>query len=421
MSRIVRCAVIDHKRTKTFYTFAAGKKDKKADLGRSSMSPRGLPSVLARAGLHRPTWVEVDLGAVRYNFRTLKKRLAPGTQVMAAVKANAYGHGLLEVARALAACGVDHLGVACVDEGIVLRRGGVRVPILNLGALFPQDIGPLLKYDIAATVTDSARTRRLNAAARRLGKKARVHIKVDTGMGRLGFWHDDSDSLIVQLCGLRNLSVDGLYTHFPSADSDEAFTRSQIAVFCSLIDKLTIRGVTIPLKHTANSMAVVGYEAAHFNMVRPGLAVYGLHPKDALLGKIDIRPVLSFKTRIAHLKCIAKGRSVSYGRTFIAPRDTMIATLPVGYGDGYNRLMSNRGSVLIRGRRCPVVGVVCMDQTMVDVSRVPGVRLNDAVVLIGRQKDACIRAEEVAQLCGTIPYEVICWISPRVPRVYLNA
>jgi alanine racemase len=362
--------------------------------------------------------VEVDLGALRRNYRVLKKGLVPGTRVMVAVKANAYGHGLVEVARALVSTGVDYLGVACVDEGIVLRRNGVRVPILNLGAFFPGDIEPLLKYDIAATVTDISLAQRLDAAARRFKKKARVHVKVDTGMGRLGFWHEEADAFIIRLCGLKHLCVDGLYTHFPSADSDEAFTRSQIAVFCSLIDKLTIHGVNIPLKHTANSMAVVGFRAAHFNLVRPGLAVYGLHPKEELVGRLAIRPVLSFKTRIAHLKRVARGRSVSYGRTYIAPRDTVIATLPVGYGDGYNRLLSNRGTVLIRGRRCPIVGVVCMDQTMVDVGPLPQACLNDEVVLIGRQKDEVIRAEEIAGLCRTIPYEVICWISPRVPRVY---
>jgi len=360
----------------------------------------------------------VDLGALRHNYRALKRRLARGTKMMVAVKANAYGHGLVEVSRALVEAGVDYLGVACVEEGIVLRRSGLRVPILDLGAFFPQDILPMLRYDIAATVTDIGMARFLNAAARRMRRKAHVHIKVDTGMGRLGFWHEEADSLIIQICGLKNLSVEGLYTHFPSADSDEAFTRSQIAVFCALIDKLAVRGVTIPLKHTANSMAVVGFKAAHFNLVRPGLAVYGLHPKDELVGRLDIKPVLSFKTRVAHVKRVAKGRSVSYGRTYVAPRDTVIATLPVGYGDGYNRLLSNRGAVLIRGVRCPIVGVVCMDQAMVDVGRLAGVRQGEEVVLIGRQKNAVIRAEELARLCHTIPYEIICWISPRVPRLY---
>jgi len=387
MNGTVRCAVVKKKRAFSFY---------------------------------RPTWVEVDLGALGHNYRVLKRRLAPGTKMMVAVKANAYGHGLVEVSRALVDAGVDYLGVACVDEGIVLRRSGVRAPILNLGAFFVQEIKPMLRHDIAATVTDSAMARRLNAAARRMRKKAHVHIKVDTGMGRLGFWHEEADALIVRLCGLKDLCVDGLYTHFPSADSDEAFTRSQIAVFCALIDRLAIHGVSIPLKHTANSMAVLGFEAAHLNLVRPGLAVYGLHPKEEMVGRLGIKPVLSFKTRVAHVKRVAKGRSVSYGRTYIAPRDTVVATLPVGYGDGYNRLLSNRGSVLIRGVRCPVVGVVCMDQTMVDVGRLPGVRQGEEAVLIGRQKDRIIRAEEIARLCHTIPYEVICWISPRVPRVYIN-
>jgi alanine racemase len=214
--------------------------------------------------------------------------------------------------------------------------------------------------------------------------------------------------------------MEGLFTHFPVADSDESFTRSQIAIFCALVDKLQIRGVRIPLKHTANSMAVVGFKDAHFNLVRPGLAVYGMYPTDELIGAIDLKPVLSFKTRVVYLKDVAKGRSISYGRTHITSKKTKIATLPVGYGDGYNRLLSNKGQVLIHGKRCPVVGVVCMDQTMVDVGRVKDMKVGDEVVLIGTQKNRTIRAEEIARLCGTIPYEVICWISPRVPRVYIN-
>lgn len=367
---------------------------------------------------YRPTWAEVDLSAVRHNVRVLRRHLPPGTRMMVAVKANAYGHGLLKVARTLASDGIDYLGVACMDEALALRRARVRTPILCLGAYFKDDVEVIVRHGVTATVTDLERAKALDRCAGRLKKTARVHVKVDTGMGRLGFWHEDADDLILKLCALKNISVEGMYTHFPSADVDEAFTRSQIAAFCALVERLEIRGVRIPLKHTANSMAVVGFKESHFNLVRPGLAVYGMHPKDELLGHLDLKPVMSFHTKIAYLKKVLPGRSISYGRTHVTGRPTLIATLPVGYGDGYNRQLSNRGRVLVRGQACPIVGTVCMDQTMIDVGAVADVRLGDEVVLIGRQGAEAIPAEEIARLCHTIPYEVICWISPRVPRVY---
>jgi alanine racemase len=303
---------------------------------------------------YRPTWAEVDLRAVRHNVRVLRRHLPRGTRMMVAVKANAYGHGLLEVSKALAAGGIDYLGVACMDEAVALRSARVKTPILCLGAYFKDDVEAIVRHDVTATVIDLNRAKALDRCARRLHKCARVHVKVDTGMGRLGLWHEDADDLILKLCALKNLSIEGIYTHFPSADVDEAFTRSQIAAFCALVERLEIRGVRIPLKHTANSMAVVGFKEAHFNLVRPGLAVYGMHPKDELLGRLDLAPVMSFHTKIAYLKNVAPGRSISYGRTHVTGSPTLIATLPVGYGDGYNRQLSNRGHVLVRGKMCPI-------------------------------------------------------------------
>jgi alanine racemase len=369
---------------------------------------------------YRPTWVEVDLAAVRHNYLALRKKLPSGTKMMVAVKANAYGHGLVPVAEKLVACGADYLGVACMDEALILRQSGIKTPILNLGAFLKGDATAMVAHDISATVADVASAKLLDAAAHRLKKMARVHIKVDTGMGRIGCWYEEADEMVFKLCSLANLDIEGLFTHFPVADTDEAFTRSQIAMFCALVDKLQIKGIQIPLKHTANSMAVVGFKGAHFNLVRPGLAVYGMHPKEDFSEAIDLKPVLSFRTRIVYLKDVAKGRSISYGRTHITTKKTKIATLPVGYGDGYNRLLSNKGQVLIRGKLCPVVGVVCMDQTMIDVGHLKEVALEDEVILIGSQGNKIIRAEDIARQCNTIPYEVICWISPRVPRVYRN-
>lgn len=369
---------------------------------------------------YRPTWVEVDLGALAANLRVMRRHLKPSTKIMAAVKANAYGHGIIEVSRRLIESGVDYLGVACLDEAMILRRHQLAAPILILGAFFKSDVDEVLRQDVVVTVSDLSAAQALDKACARRKKRARIHVKVDTGMGRLGVWHEEADSFILKLCALKNLEIEGIYTHFPSADSDEAFTNSQIAAFCALVKRLSIRGVQIPIKHCANSMAVMGFKEAHFNLVRPGLALYGLTPKENLPSGLALKPVLSFKTRVAYVKRLKKGRSVSYGRTFIAQHALRLATLPVGYGDGYNRRLSNLGRVLIRGRSRPVVGVVCMDQTMVDGSAFGGVEVGEEVILIGSQGKEQIRVEEIAKLCATIPYEVVCWISPRVPRIYKN-
>jgi len=375
---------------------------------------------MKNTNFYRQTWVQIDLAAVKNNYGVLKQRLPAHTKMMVAVKANAYGHGIVEISRKLIECGVDYLGVACLDEALVLRKDSITKPILMLGAFLKGDAEAIVENDVTATVTDLDLARRLDFLAKRLRKKVKVHVKIDTGMGRIGIWHKEADDFIVRLCNLKNLLVEGVYTHFPSADSDEKFTKSQIAVFCALVDKLVFKGVQIPLKHLANSMAVVGFKDSYFNLVRPGLAVYGLHPKEELLGKINLKPVLSFKTKVVYLKRAKKGMSISYGRTHVVSKDTTIATLPVGYGDGYNRLLSNKGHVLIGGHCCPVVGRVCMDQTMVDVGSLKNIHVEDEAVLIGSQKGRLIRAEDIACLCYTIPYEVVCWISPRVPRVYIN-
>lgn len=375
---------------------------------------------MQKKGFFRQTWVEVDLSSLEHNYRAIRSHLSKNIKVMAAVKANAYGHGIVEVSRKLDKCGIDYFGVASIEEALSIRRAGIKRPILNLGVYLKGDLDAILENDIISTVTDYELAKKLDRTARKKKKKARVHIKIDTGMGRLGIWHKEAEEFVLKLCSLRNIDAEGIYTHFPSADSDEEFTRSQISVFCSIISKLSVKGIEIPVKHLANSMAVVGFQDSHFNLVRPGLALYGLHPKYELLGKINLKPVLSFKSKIAFLKSVDKGRSISYGRTYVTEKDSVIATLPVGYGDGYNRLLSNHGRVLIGGQFCNVTGVVCMDQTMVDVTGLKKVSVEDEVVLIGSQGKNIIRAEDIARQCRTIPYEVVCWISPRVPRFYIG-
>lgn len=374
------------------------------------------------AEFYRPTWAEVDLGAIEYNFRQLKQIVGKKTKVLAAVKADAYGHGLYGVSKRLEACKVDYLGVASVDEAIELREKGIRSPVIVLSAILKSEARPMVEYDITATIADISFAKFLNSVSKNAKRPTKVHVKVDTGMGRLGVWHDEADSFVREVAALPHLELEGIYTHFPVAEElDDPFTDEQLALFNLLIERLAKERIRISYRHAANSMALVSRRHSHLNLVRPGLMIYGLHPSPCSVDMVKLKPALSFKTKIVFLKRARAGRSISYGRTHITKRETTIATLAVGYGDGYNRLLSNKASVLIRGVRAPVIGRVCMDQTMVDVGDVKGVAVGDEVVLIGAQGKEKISAEELARLCSTIPYEITCWISRRVPRIYIKA
>ena len=263
--------------------------------------------------------------------------------------------------------------------------------------------------------------RAINKVAPKLNRKARVHIKVDTGMGRIGVWHEEAFDFVREVTNLKNIFVEGLYTHFSIAGRDKFFTNYQIDSFTSLLKDLKLLDIEIPYRHAANSIAAVNLKKSHLNLVRPGIVMYGMYPKRSFVRKLRLAPSLSLKTRIVFLKKTPAGRSISYGRTYITQRPTIIATLPIGYADGYGRILSNRAKVLVRGQRAPVVGKVTMDQTMIDVGHIEGVSLGDEVVLIGRQGDGEIRCEELARLAGTIPYEIVCSISGRVPRIYRNS
>ncbi|OIO37667.1 MAG: alanine racemase [Candidatus Omnitrophica bacterium CG1_02_49_10] len=368
----------------------------------------------------RPTWAEVDLSAIRHNFSAIKKLVAPGTKTLVALKADAYGHGIVRVSKELDRAGADYLGVATVDEGILLRKSHKPGSgILVLSAIMPHEARLVVLNRLIQTVSSIEVARALNKEAARIGRKASIHIKVDTGMGRIGVWHEDAPSFVAALAKLKHISIDGIFTHFPSADEpNREFTNRQIRDFDALIDKLDKAGIHIPLRHAANSLGIADFEDAHYNMVRPGINIYGLHPAPKSYKKLKLKPAFSLKSRIVYLKDVPAGRSISYGRTYITERHTRIATLPIGYGDGYNRLYSNRAHVLIKDKMAPVVGRVCMDQTMIDVGDIPAARVGDVVTLIGSQSKASISAEELARIAGTIPYEVICWISDRVPRLY---
>ncbi len=366
---------------------------------------------------YRPTWAEVDMSALEFNFRQVKKTVGDDIKIMTVVKCDAYGHGLLPVARKLADLGADYLGVAGIDEAVILRENKIRLPILILGNILERYAGLVIQYNLTQTLSDHRLALRLNQKAKSVNKTARVHIKVDTGMGRLGVLYKEAGRLIKEISLLSHLRVEGLSTHFPCADCDEEFTNYQISLFNRLVDDLRRSGIQIPLLHTANSVGIINYPSSHFNLVRPGLMLYGIYPKEGL--QVRLRPVLSLKTRIICLKNMPSGWGISYGRSYIIKRKTRVAVLPIGYGDGYPRILSNRASVLINGRRFRVSGAVCMDQIMVDIGNTQ-INVGDEVVLIGRQKGSRISVEELAYLSKTIPYEIICGIGSRVPRIYLG-
>lgn len=364
---------------------------------------------------YRPTWAEVNLRNLLYNFKQVKRLLTPRTKIMVTVKADAYGHGLIPVASKLAVCGADFFGVASIDEGILLRKAGINLPILVLGMILKEDIKPLFKYGLVPTVCSEELASSLNREAARRKRPINVHVKVDTGMGRIGVMPLDAESLIERISKMKFISIEGIFTHFAFAGMDRKFTLHQISLFNRLISKLNSLGIKVPFLHCANSMGIIDYKRGHFNMVRPGLVIYGLYPKAGL--KLKLKPVLSLKSKVVYCKRVPKGHGISYGHSYITKRDTSIATLPIGYGDGYPRNLSNIAGVLIGGKRFKISGRVCMDQIMVDVGDAK-VKIGDEVVLIGSQGKRKITSEELAELAETIPYEIVCGLGSRVPRVY---
>lgn len=368
----------------------------------------------------RPTWSEINNDAIRFNFNKIKEKVGQEVEIMGCVKANAYGHGLKEISLILQQEGIDYLGVACLDEAIILREADITIPILIFNPIVEDGMEEVIKLNLTQTVCNFSQIIKLSQSAKLIGKKAKVHIEIDTGMGRLGIWHKEAMEFIKNILHLEGIFVEGIYTHFPDADRDIDFTCSQINHFMEILQELESQGIYIQYKHTANSAAIFNMETSFFNMVRPGLMLYGVYPNQNLCNKVELKPVFSLKTKIIFLKQVPPGRSISYSRTYITKKQTKIATLPIGYGDGYSHLLSNKAEVIIRGKRCPVIGRVCMDQIMVDVGSIEDVSLGDEVVLIGRQDEERISVEELANLCNTIPYQILCWVSPRVPRVYIS-
>lgn len=364
---------------------------------------------------YRPTWAQINLKNLEHNFNQVKSLLRPKIKILVTVKADAYGHGLIAVSKRLYAAGVDYLGVASIDEGIKLRKAGIRIPILLLGLILQKDIPALFTYQLTPTVCDKRSASAINSKAAKLKKKIAIHIKVDTGMGRIGVLHHEAVALIKSIHKLKNISIEGIFTHFAFADLNRKFTDYQINLFNKLVSVLKKDGIVIPLVHAANSIGLIDYKDSHFTMVRPGLVIYGLHPKEHL--SIRLKPVLSLKTRVVFIKRVGRGTSISYGCTYVTKRPGNIVTLPIGYGDGYPRNLSNLAPLLIGGRRFRIAGRVCMDQIMVDVGNFK-LKIGDEVVLIGAQGSQKVTAEELANLSGTIPYEIVCGLGSRIPRIY---
>ncbi|HEU5441417.1 MAG TPA: alanine racemase, partial [Ktedonobacterales bacterium] len=349
------------------------------------------------------------------------ERVGPGVRVLVSLKADAYGHGALRVARTVLRNGASWLGVATVSEAEPLRDAGIEAPILVFGYIAPWQAREAVRLGLRATVYSLEAARTLAQAARDLGRDMRVHVKVDTGMARLGLRAEDVGGIVGFCRALRELPglvTEGLFTHFATADSvDQTYARRQLDRFRAVLDALEVEGLRPPIVHAANSAATLTLPEAHFDLVRPGIAIYGLAPSEEVALSEGFRPALAFKTQVAQVKEIPAGEGISYGATYVTERPTRIAVLPVGYADGFRRAPANWGEVLVRGRRAPIVGRVCMDQCMVDVTAIPGVQTGDEVVLIGRQGDDELTADAVAHRLGTISYEVVAELLARVPRM----
>ncbi|MBC7222830.1 MAG: alanine racemase, partial [Anaerolineae bacterium] len=331
-------------------------------------------------------WAEVDLSAIRHNVQALKQWVGPGVELAAVVKANGYGHGAVPAGQAALEAGASRLAVGWVAEGTALRQGGITAPILVMGYCLPEDAPAIVYYDLTPTVCCLEVAHALSDACQAQGKAIPIHVKVDTGMGRFGLLPEEVLGFLKEVSRLPGLHLEGLWTHFATADEgNKAYARQQFALYQEVLREVEAAGFRIPLRHAANSGATLDLPETHLDMVRCGIAIYGLYPSAEVARPVDLRPALTLKGRVGHVRTLPAGSSISYGRTFTTRRPTRVALVPVGYGDGYHRLHSNRGAVLIRGWRAPILGRVCMDQCVVDVTDIPGVRDGDEVVIIGRQ------------------------------------
>ena len=369
-----------------------------------------------------PAVATIDLTALAYNLFQLRRILSPGCDVMGVVKANAYGHGAIETAQTLIRHGVVRLAVFSIDEAISLRQAGVTVSIVILGPVFHQQFPDLFMHRLTPAVSDPSTLIALGQHAAQGSSPYPIHLKIETGMGRLGLTQNELETILAKHTFPSSLRLEGLMSHLADSDgSDPDPTDQQICRFERAIKSVREAGFSVPLIHLSNSAGIVRFPSAHYSLVRPGIMLYGYHTLPPTVQAPDLRPVLSLTTRIAQLRLIQPGETVSYNRTFMAKQPTRVAVLPIGYSDGLNRQLSNRGHVLVRERRAPIVGRVCMDMVMIDVTTIPGVIVGDEVMLIGQQASERITADNLAEWAGTISYEILCAISPQIPRLYHSA
>ncbi len=374
---------------------------------------------------------EVDLTAIAHNVREFKRLVSPDVTIMPAVKADGYGHGAIEVSKTALQNGASRLGVARIEEGITLRNSGIDAPILVFGYTSPENAIDVIENDLTITISEKDVASKFALAATTLGKEVKIHFKIDSGMGRIGMLTQDghpatpdlstnSIDPVIDISKMKGLELEGLYTHFAQADhKDKQYTQQQFEIFSSFSKQLKAAGLEIPFIHAANSAAAIEMPETHLDMIRPGISVYGLYPSDEVdKSLIDLKPAMQLKTKIVSLKKVAKGFNVSYGSTYVTEKETTIAVVPIGYADGFSRHFSSNGSMLVHGKKVPIVGRVCMDLTMLDVGGIFDVALEDEVVVFGSQKDNFIGADELAVNAGTINYEIVSAITSRVPRIY---
>lgn len=377
-------------------------------------------------------WAEINLDAIENNIKAIRRYVTPSAKILGIVKADAYGHGYLEVARTLLENGADALAVACLDEAIQLRRCYIRCPILILGRSCCEEAETLVFYDVMPACFDFDLAKAMSDAAIKLNKPARLHIKIDTGMGRVGYRYADDAAVneetvseIKKIAALPNLEINGIFTHFSVADETDAdndrYTQLQFERFCAVCDRLKAEGVDISIRHCANSAARIRFPYMHMDMVRPGVILYGKEPSPYVdCTPLGLKSAMTFKAKITNVKMIETGASVSYGRKFTADKPTKIATVPVGYADGYSRILSGQAQVIAGGKLCDVVGNICMDQCMIDVTDVNNINIGDEVILFGTGDNLELPVESLAEKMGTINYEILCMVGKRIPRIYIK-
>lgn len=375
-------------------------------------------------------WAEISLDAIENNIQRIREYVRPETKILGVVKADAYGHGYLQVARTLLNGGADCLAVACIDEAEQLRKCGFICPILILGPTDAECITRLVEFDVTASCFNYELASAISRAATKQGKRAKIHIKIDTGMGRVGFRYTEDEEInsqtvntILKMAVLPNLDIEGIFTHFAVADeNDDDYTNMQFERFLAICNRLKENGLDIPIKHCCNSAALIRFPHMHMDMVRPGIILYGLKPSSFVdCGRLHLKPAMQFKAKITNVKEVEAGVSVSYGRKYKTKNEnTRIATVPVGYADGYSRVLSGKAEAIIGGKKCNLVGNICMDQCMFDVSAVNNINVGDDVILFGRSDDIELPVESLAEKMGTINYEILCIIGKRIPRIYLR-